>query len=370
MGMSKIVKLIILVILLAVFGKYIYQYLKRKGGGLFSFTEKAGSFIKRGVVKSIAAVGIGDTVKKVEAKLSPSPTPAPPTAERTSTLAEPINAPRPPVNAAQPVMPDSSTRSAIQKPPQKGYCYVGTDRGYRSCIYVKDRKSCMSGQVFPMKEVCEYPGLRPGTSRSSGWYYYKNGRYQLYNPEPYFNDHYYQQGSQSGYNGSSQSGYNGSSRSGYNGSSQSGYNGSSQSGYNGSSRSGYNGSSQSGYNGSSQSGYNGSSQSGYNGSSQSGYNGSSKSGYNGDQFDFTRYYDMRGAGDKSYNRNYNGTYRDRNYNGTYRDRDDYYNRYGSKTKSMSQYIAQQDRNAKYGGRGESMPTYDRQRSSSPILYSS
>ena len=188
--MSKIVKLIILVILLAVFGKYIYQYLKRKGGGLFSFTEKAGSFIKRGVVKSIAAVGIGDTVKKVEAKLSPSPTPAPPTAERTSTLAEPINAPRPPVNAAQPVMPDSSTRSAIQKPPQKGYCYVGTDRGYRSCIYVKDRKSCMSGQVFPMKEVCEYPGLRPGTSRSSGWYYYKNGRYQLYNPEPYFNDHY------------------------------------------------------------------------------------------------------------------------------------------------------------------------------------
>jgi len=330
MGMSKIVKLIILVILLAVFGKYIYQYLKRKGGGLFSFTEKAGSFIKRGVVKSIAAVGIGDTVKKVEAKLSPSPTPAPPTAERTSTLAEPINAPRPPVNAAQPVMPDSSTRSAIQKPPQKGYCYVGTDRGYRSCIYVKDRKSCMSGQVFPMKEVCEYPGLRPGTSRSSGWYYYKNGRYQLYNPEPYFNDHYYQQGSQSGYNGSSQSGYNGSSRSGYNGSSQSGYNG----------------------------------------SSQSGYNGSSQSGYNGDQFDFTRYYDMRGAGDKSYNRNYNGTYRDRNYNGTYRDRDDYYNRYGSKTKSMSQYIAQQDRNAKYGGRGESMPTYDRQRSSSPILYSS
>ena len=328
--MSKIVKLIILVILLAVFGKYIYQYLKRKGGGLFSFTEKAGSFIKRGVVKSIAAVGIGDTVKKVEAKLSPSPTPAPPTAERTSTLAEPINAPRPPVNAAQPVMPDSSTRSAIQKPPQKGYCYVGTDRGYRSCIYVKDRKSCMSGQVFPMKEVCEYPGLRPGTSRSSGWYYYKNGRYQLYNPEPYFNDHYYQQGSQSGYNGSSQSGYNGSS----------------------------------------QSGYNGSSQSGYNGSSQSGYNGGSKSGYNGDQFDFTRYYDMRGAGDKSYNRNYNGTYRDRNYNGTYRDRDDYYNRYGSKTKSMSQYIAQQDRNAKYGGRGESMPTYDRQRSSSPILYSS
>ena len=76
--MSKIIKLIILVILLAIFGKYIYQYLKRNGKNLFSFTEKAGSFIKRSVVKSIDAVGIGDTVKKVEAKLSPTPTPPPP----------------------------------------------------------------------------------------------------------------------------------------------------------------------------------------------------------------------------------------------------------------------------------------------------
>ena len=66
--MSKIIKLIILVILLAIFGKYIYQYLKRNGKNLFSFTEKAGSFIKRSVVKSIDAVGIGDTVKIEECR--------------------------------------------------------------------------------------------------------------------------------------------------------------------------------------------------------------------------------------------------------------------------------------------------------------
>ena len=60
----------------------------------------------------------------------------------------------------------------------------------------------------------------------------------------------------------------------------------------------------------------------------------------------------------------------RNYNGTYRDRDAYYNNYGSKTKSMSQYIAQQDRNVKYGGRGETMPTAGSQSASSSMLYSS
>ena len=311
--MTKIVKLIILVILLAIFGKYIYQYLKRGGGDLFSLTKKTGSFIKRGVVKSIEAVGIGSTVKNVEAKLTPSPTPAPLSAERSSTLAEPANIPRPPTIAPPSVTPDSSADSSIQTAPQKGYCYVGTDRGYRSCIYVKNPKSCMSEKIFPTKEVCEYPGLRPGIQRSSGWYYFQNGRYQLYTPEPYFNDHYYQSSPQSGHNGSSQSGYNGSS------------------------------------------------QSGYNGSSQSGYNGSSQSGYSGDQFNFTRFYDMRGAGDKSYNRNYNGTYRDR---------DDYYNRYGSKTKSMSQYIAKQDRNVIYGGRGRSMPTRGKQNIPPPRLYSS
>lgn len=272
--MTKIIKLLILVLFLAIFGKYIYQYLKRNGQNLFSFTEKAGSFIKRNVIKSVDAVGIGDTVKKVEAKLSPSPTPAPPAPERTSTLAETVNVPRPRAKATQPAVPDSYTGSVIQKPPQKGYCYVGTDRGYRSCIAVKDKESCMSGKVFSMKEVCENPELRAGMPRNSGWYYYKNGGYQLYNPEPYFNDYYYQP------------------------------------------------------------------------SVQSGSERSSRDGAARDQFDFTRYYDMRGIGDKNYNRG------------------------EPNTTSMSQYIAQQDRNVIYGGRGESMPTYNRQRSSSPILYKS
>ena len=281
--MIKIVKLIILVILLGIFGKYIYQYLKRGGGDLFSLTKKAKGFIKQGVVKSIEAVGIGESVKKVEDKLTPAPVPVAPPLKRSSTLDEPINIPRPPSNTPQPADPDSSADSSIQTAPQKGYCYVGTDRGYRSCIYVKDAKSCMSGQISPTKAVCEHPGLRSGMSRSSGWYYFQNGRYQLYKPEPYFNDNYYPSGPQSGYNES------------------------------------------------------------------------------GDQFDFTQYYDMRGAGDKSYNRNYYGTLRNRNA---------YYNNYGSNTKSMSQYIAQQDRNVKYGGRGESMPTGGKQIAPPPMLYSS
>lgn len=41
-----------------------------------------------------------------------------------------------------------------------GFCYVGTDRGYRSCIDIEDKDKCMSGEIFPTKDICINPKLR------------------------------------------------------------------------------------------------------------------------------------------------------------------------------------------------------------------
>ena len=41
-----------------------------------------------------------------------------------------------------------------------GFCYVGTDRGYRSCIDIQDNDKCMSGEIFPTKDICINPNLR------------------------------------------------------------------------------------------------------------------------------------------------------------------------------------------------------------------
>jgi hypothetical protein len=41
-----------------------------------------------------------------------------------------------------------------------GFCYIGEDRGFRSCIQVNDSDSCMSGDIFPTKEICINPTLR------------------------------------------------------------------------------------------------------------------------------------------------------------------------------------------------------------------
>ena len=55
---------------------------------------------------------------------------------------------------------DISTESEIQQPKQSGYCYIGTDRTFRSCVKMNSGDSCASKQVFPTKDICINPELR------------------------------------------------------------------------------------------------------------------------------------------------------------------------------------------------------------------
>ena len=58
---------------------------------------------------------------------------------------------------------DQSSNSKIQtrvSSQKAGWCYVGTDRNIRSCIQVGESNKCMSGDIFPSKELCMNPKLR------------------------------------------------------------------------------------------------------------------------------------------------------------------------------------------------------------------
>ena len=58
-------------------------------------------------------------------------------------------------------MPDDATSSTQRSGPSKsGYCYIGEDRGFRSCIQVKEGDTCMSGDIFPSQAICVNPSLR------------------------------------------------------------------------------------------------------------------------------------------------------------------------------------------------------------------
>jgi len=42
-----------------------------------------------------------------------------------------------------------------------GWCFIGEDRGNRTCSKVGENDKCMSGDIFPSKELCINPKLRP-----------------------------------------------------------------------------------------------------------------------------------------------------------------------------------------------------------------
>lgn len=47
--------------------------------------------------------------------------------------------------------------SSIHK---EGWCYIGEEQGYRSCAQVGVNDQCMSGDIFPTKDICINPNLR------------------------------------------------------------------------------------------------------------------------------------------------------------------------------------------------------------------
>ena len=61
-----------------------------------------------------------------------------------------------------PVIPEADdSTSTVQTPASKsGFCYIGEDRGFRSCIEVGEGEVCMSGDIFPTEAICINPNLR------------------------------------------------------------------------------------------------------------------------------------------------------------------------------------------------------------------
>lgn len=43
---------------------------------------------------------------------------------------------------------------------KSGYCYIGEDRGFRSCIKIEEGDECMSGNIFTTEALCINPNLR------------------------------------------------------------------------------------------------------------------------------------------------------------------------------------------------------------------
>lgn len=50
--------------------------------------------------------------------------------------------------------------SSLHETGKAGWCFIGEDRGYRTCSKVGKNDKCMSGDIFPTQQLCINPNLR------------------------------------------------------------------------------------------------------------------------------------------------------------------------------------------------------------------
>ena len=62
------------------------------------------------------------------------------------------NVPKPDKTGSRTQLTQNNTKS--------GYCYIGEDRGFRSCIRVGPNDKCISNDIYPTKAICINPKLR------------------------------------------------------------------------------------------------------------------------------------------------------------------------------------------------------------------
>jgi hypothetical protein len=79
---------------------------------------------------------------------------------------------RPPDNAQQNALNRALNATKPQESPKQdyvandsyasksGWCYIGSEQGYRSCSQVGETDTCMSGNIFPTQDICVNPNLR------------------------------------------------------------------------------------------------------------------------------------------------------------------------------------------------------------------
>lgn len=117
--METFLKIMIVILLFAILGFNIFTYLERIGENVVDNTITGAEEI------------IDDTEK---------------------TIQDIANIPK--------YIEDDVSASTIQSRGKQQFCYVGKDRGHRSCIEMDEDDICQSNKIYHTKERCVNPRLR------------------------------------------------------------------------------------------------------------------------------------------------------------------------------------------------------------------
>ena len=174
--------IILLTTVLAFLGFNIFVYLAKGTQDITNFFAPllqkifGASIATTGQVVDVSAEGakavVGETAGAIQTSLTAVQNITPNSAKST-VPSQPINQPQidtiqqsslnKALNASQEQQPNYQAdyaSSSIQGVGKAGWCYIGEDRGFRTCAEVGANDSCMSGEIFPSQEICMNPNLR------------------------------------------------------------------------------------------------------------------------------------------------------------------------------------------------------------------
>jgi len=172
-----VVKILLIVIIISALGFNILAYLARGTDYLSAIVEKVASFLPGGIGRTLqlsargtalggeVAAGTIEDVEKIVTGAAPTQDSTPLKhkevwEKRDETLSDAIDKRHIPDISTSPQHEPDQSDSPIQNQSGGKWCYVGTDRGYRSCVEMKDSQSCISGKIFPSKMKCVNPEIR------------------------------------------------------------------------------------------------------------------------------------------------------------------------------------------------------------------
>jgi len=103
-----------------------------------------------------ASPSMATTSKLTPAQAAPDPHVA--DNVQNSALNRALNISKPQELSKQDYVASDSYESTQQN--KAGWCYIGSDQGFRSCSQVGEADTCMSGNIFPTQDICVNPSLR------------------------------------------------------------------------------------------------------------------------------------------------------------------------------------------------------------------
>jgi len=167
---SKIIYLVIGLVAISILGAFGYYFYLEKNGKVPPMLQVGQSYFSEIVNKIQAA-----TMAIPGATASPTMTQSAEVVDNErqykDELEQQQNQLNETLNSAKPEVPQkmesgyeadesSSSIQASKSSSKSGWCYIGEDRGFRSCIQVGQNDTCMSGDIFPSQDICVNPSLR------------------------------------------------------------------------------------------------------------------------------------------------------------------------------------------------------------------